>query len=408
MSGRGLRLGAVAAAAAILALGGCEDVTVSPAEVASVEISPNPVTLAEGESATVVATTRESGGKTLEGRTIRWSSDDPEIASISEKGVVEGHVAGSTRIRAEAEGVEGWAEVSVAQGPRIALGRSSVEAAVPAGQAQPIRVDVSVRNGGGGELSDLRAEVELEDAPDIEWLTASLGGSTAPTTLRISLRARDLVPGEHRGRVRVRSAAAGNSPQTVHVRLDVTEPDEEDSQDEPEDDESDEESDESEPEDDEPENDESDDEEDEESNQGPPLVRVDPSSVELSAPAGRTDPVSAVVRVTDAGSGKGKGKGKGPGRRIDVDVRYRDGGSAGWLSTDLDNPRTPADLTLRASARDLSPGTYRAVVEVSSGGPEHGSVEVDVTFTVTASESALEATPSGHGRPSVAGPGPAR
>jgi hypothetical protein len=222
--GRARRLGAVTAAVSVLAFSGCEDVSISVAEVDSVEVTPDPVTLVEGSSVTARATPRARGGAVLEGRTVTWSSDDPDIASISDEGVLEGLGVGSTRVRAVADGVKGSAAVEVTEAPRIELGETSVVVSAHAGQPQEVTVEISVENEGGGELSGLEAGVEMEDAPDAEWLAATLRDSTAPTVLTISLRPRDLEPGTHRGRASIRSSIAPNSPQTVRVRLEVGEP----------------------------------------------------------------------------------------------------------------------------------------------------------------------------------------
>jgi hypothetical protein len=121
-AGRTASLGAGAVAFVIglvITAGGCHDVSVSLAEVGSVEITPNPATLMVGESVTARATPRSRRGTPMEDREVEWSSDDPDVASISASGVLEGLRPGTTRIRAVADGVEGWADVEVLEMGRI-------------------------------------------------------------------------------------------------------------------------------------------------------------------------------------------------------------------------------------------------------------------------------------------------
>jgi len=116
---RFLRAGSVAAAILLVMAAGCHDVSVSVAEVGSVEITPNPATLMMAESVTARATPRSRGGAPMDDREVEWSSDDPDVASISASGVLEGLRPGTTRIRAVADGVEGSADVEVLEMGRI-------------------------------------------------------------------------------------------------------------------------------------------------------------------------------------------------------------------------------------------------------------------------------------------------
>jgi hypothetical protein len=106
-------------ACTLLALGvlaGCETVVVSTVEVADVEIVPGSITLLEGESEAASAVLRETGGLELLGRSVTWSIDDPEIATVTPDGIVAGRSPGTTWVRASSEGVSGIAEVRVLPG----------------------------------------------------------------------------------------------------------------------------------------------------------------------------------------------------------------------------------------------------------------------------------------------------
>lgn len=320
---------AIGAALALLSMAACQDVTVSPIEIASIEVEPNPVSVVEGETLSVSAVLREPGGEILEGRQVVWASDDAAVASVSDDGVIEGVEAGRTVIRAVAESAEGTAEVSVLAGPSIDLpGALTLD-------VRPGRTDdvaVAVKNGGEGELTGLEVDVEIDDGANTGWLTAELEDSTAPTTLHLTLNARGLRPGIYIGRVVMGSPVARNGPQTLEVTLAVIEP--------------------------------------------RPRIAVSDSSVALSAVAGQT--ASQVLTVENAGGGTLEA--------IDIDITYPEDEPDAWLSGELDSSAAPAELTLRANARGLDPCTCHATVEVSSRAAENDGVEVEVTFTVTISD----------------------
>lgn len=220
-AGRSVRL-ALATTIALL-FGGCEEVVVSKAPIAFLELSPDSVTLLEGESARLSATASETGGRTVEAPEVAWSSDDPDVASVSDAGLVEGLARGVTRVRAVAEGVEGTARVEVFTGPLIGLAETGIFLSVVAGLREAIEVDIEVFNDGDMELSSLEAAAEMDQGSEARWLAGRLLRSVAPTTLRVSLRPESLPVGEYRGRILVAAPSASNSPRAVRVDLEVLE-----------------------------------------------------------------------------------------------------------------------------------------------------------------------------------------
>jgi hypothetical protein len=99
------------------ALGGCEEVVVTAARVTTVEVQPTEIALLEGDQATVSATAKEGSGREVLGRPVTWTVDDPEIATVTSTGLVEGRAPGSTLIHATVENVSGAASVTVMTGP---------------------------------------------------------------------------------------------------------------------------------------------------------------------------------------------------------------------------------------------------------------------------------------------------
>lgn len=324
--------GLVLAAGWLLALQGCEQTTVAVLEVASVEVSPDEVTLFEGDQETLRAILRGRGGSELTGRAVSWSVDDPDVAGVDGNGVIEGRSPGQTLVHAAADGVQGSAEVSVLAAPRIDLSTNSVSLQGIAGDDSFVEREVQVANAGDGALEGLSADIS-GSAP---WLQAELGSSTAPTTLVVRARARDLSPGAYEAAIEVSSPVARNSPVQLSVRFDVAEP--------------------------------------------PPELRVEDTAVSLSARSGSHEPATQTVRVENAGGGT-----LSP---IEVSVRHITGSN--WLSASAQGSTAPTDVLIQASSRFLLPGEYRGVVVISSPVAVNERVEVAVTFLV---EGVLDGSP---------------
>jgi uncharacterized protein YjdB len=96
---------------------GTASLTVTPAPVASVSVTPQSTTIAVGGSQALTAVLKDARSNTLTGRTIVWSSDAPAIVAVNGTGVVTGVVAGAATITATSEGQTGSAVVTVAAAP---------------------------------------------------------------------------------------------------------------------------------------------------------------------------------------------------------------------------------------------------------------------------------------------------
>jgi trimeric autotransporter adhesin len=85
----------------------------TPPSVASVTVTPSSTTLATGGTATLTATVKQSDGTVLTGRTVTWSSSAPNVATVSNSGVVTAVAPGNATITATSEGKSGTASVTV-------------------------------------------------------------------------------------------------------------------------------------------------------------------------------------------------------------------------------------------------------------------------------------------------------
>jgi hypothetical protein len=314
---------------ALLTLMGCEDVSVNVIDVAVVELSPEDLTVFEGQEKAVSVVLRSSHGEVLGGRAVEWSIDDPGVAVVSASGIVRGQEPGTTTVRAVSEGVEGTGRVTVVPRPTIALSRSEVEFRATVGEPDPPDQEVEVVNEEVGELSGLDVSVETEGSADSDWLAAALSADVAPATLTVAVSAGDLSPGRYQGTVLVSAPGARNSPQELRVSLEVEEP--------------------------------------------PPEIDLVPEAISMGSTAFSREPVTRTVRVENVGGGRLDG--------LSTTIHYEDG-PTGWLSAELESTSAPTVLAIQASARRLWIGTYRAEVEVSSPVAPGGSRRVEVVFEV--------------------------
>ena len=113
-----MKLRAKLAAATALAISiGCTTSDNGVADVllvASVEVSPATADVLLGATRQLEATPKTSGGVTVPGRTVIWSSSNPSIASVSSSGLVKGEaVGGPVVIRATVDEVGGEAQVTI-------------------------------------------------------------------------------------------------------------------------------------------------------------------------------------------------------------------------------------------------------------------------------------------------------
>lgn len=92
---------------------GVAAVTVSPAPVASVAVSPSSATLVVGQTVELEAQPRDASGQPLSGRTVTWSSNRSDVATVTSTGTVAAVSPGTATITASSEGRSGTATITV-------------------------------------------------------------------------------------------------------------------------------------------------------------------------------------------------------------------------------------------------------------------------------------------------------
>ena len=112
----------------------CGRLTVVPAAVASVKVTPAVVSLLVGAAVQLTATTADSAGNLLSGRSISWSGSDATVASVSSSGLVTSVAQGSASITATSEGQSTAVPVTVTTVPVASVQVSPTSANMFVGQ----------------------------------------------------------------------------------------------------------------------------------------------------------------------------------------------------------------------------------------------------------------------------------
>ena len=113
---------------------GSSSVIVSAVPVASVNVSPATATLRIGTSVQLNASTRDSAGNVLIGRTVTWSSSAPGVAGVSAGGLVSALANGSATITATSEGKTATAAITVTVVPVASISVSPTSASLFVGR----------------------------------------------------------------------------------------------------------------------------------------------------------------------------------------------------------------------------------------------------------------------------------
>lgn len=153
---------------------------------------------------------------------VRYSTSNPGVAVVNASGLVTAGNDGQALIFVTAlanSSIEDTCVVDVSSAPPPLIGLSTGALAFTdtAGTTNPAPQTVNVTNSGGGTLSGLAVGAITYGAGASGWASASLGGSSAPTTLTITLSNTGVNPGTYTATVPVTASGVGNSPQNVTV-----------------------------------------------------------------------------------------------------------------------------------------------------------------------------------------------
>ncbi len=160
-----VREGVVEVLAESEGISGSARIRVVPRPVASVRLAPAEGAITVGETLTLVAHLADAEGGKLQGRDIVWRSASPQVASVSDRGMVTGLADGSAEISAECEGQRVVARVKVTP---VAVGSVTV--------AQPESLIVGERVALVAAVKDARGRPL--SGRTVKWASSSPGVAT--------------------------------------------------------------------------------------------------------------------------------------------------------------------------------------------------------------------------------------
>jgi len=151
---------------------------------AAIQLDPGSGSLSVGSTLQLSATVTDQRNRPMAGRTVRWSTADPGIATVSPDGRVRGIAEGRTTVVAESEGLTTRATLAVTPVPvetvDVAPDRSALEV------GSTVQLAAVVRDANGAVLRDRAMGWESSD-PAVATVSASgLVSARAPGTAVIT------------------------------------------------------------------------------------------------------------------------------------------------------------------------------------------------------------------------------
>ena len=175
-----------AALALLVAIACSDDATTGPVTVpvASVTVTPSAHTLVVGANAALTVSMADASGRPISGRAVAWTSDRPDIATVTSSGLVTAVAAGVATIDAVAEGKHGTAIITVTRLPVARIDISPPALSLEEGEISTL--SASAKDANGNVLADRAIAWRSSDATvaaiDMTGrVTAVRAGSTAIT-----------------------------------------------------------------------------------------------------------------------------------------------------------------------------------------------------------------------------------
>ena len=149
---------------------GSATVRVNPRPVSAVIVSPGQVTIFAGQTTTLTTLVTDDRGMVLTGRPINYTSNNTQVATVSQTGVVTGISAGTATVTATSEGNTGTATVTVLPEPVATVEVSPASPSVNVGGT--VQLTAIARNTSGQVLGG-RVVSWASSAPGIASISSS-------------------------------------------------------------------------------------------------------------------------------------------------------------------------------------------------------------------------------------------
>lgn len=165
---------------------GTATVSVLPAPIASLTVSPGSASVTIGDTLPLVATPRDANGNVLTGRSISWASSDTTVASVSARGVVTGKSQGSAVIAATSEGVRATSSINVVSVPTPVASVSVAPGTSTILVGATVQLTATPKDAGGRALSGRAVTWHSSDASVATVSASGLVTGVAPGTATLS------------------------------------------------------------------------------------------------------------------------------------------------------------------------------------------------------------------------------
>ncbi|MEO7965337.1 MAG: Ig-like domain-containing protein [Gemmatimonadaceae bacterium] len=155
--------------------------TVSAVPVANVTIIPGSATVAVHQTAQLVARVDDSTGAALNGRSVTWTSNAPNVATVDGDGIVTAVATGQARISATSEGKSGTSTITVTPIPVASINLSPATLALTEGETQQLtaRVYDALGNVLAGRVITYLSGAPAVATVDATGLVTAVGPGTA-------------------------------------------------------------------------------------------------------------------------------------------------------------------------------------------------------------------------------------
>jgi uncharacterized protein YjdB len=194
----------------VLSTSGCalyedlEPIDSSEVPVETVTIAPESARVQIGDSTQLSATVRGPNDVELEDRTVEWMSSNPDKATVTSAGLVEGVSEGTVTITAQVDDVSATAQIDVFV-PIESVTLEPTEANIEVGQTQQFTATVTDVEGGQVDASIVEWSSSQEDVASVDdsglvealkegttTITASAEGVSATATVTVTASVADV------------------------------------------------------------------------------------------------------------------------------------------------------------------------------------------------------------------------
>jgi hypothetical protein len=261
---------------------------------------------------------------------VTWSSSDESIASVVSTGFVTAKQAGRVTITAEDLRASASATLTVRRPAALALSTNALAFAAVSGGPDPATQSVQVTDAGDDKVGTVSVQgISAPAGQTANWVTATLGGTSAPTQLTVRASPAALQPGVYTATISLTGAGAVNGAQSVVVTFTVA---------------------------------------------APPAIQLSKTTLAFSGIPGGTPPAAQTVDIKNSGGGTLS--------QLAATVTYGQGQTGGWLTASLNGASAPAVLTVQAALGSLPNGAYDATIAIAASGAANSPQNIVVSFVV--------------------------